>query len=60
MTRIHLAAPVLIKLSSREYADFLCAVVEGMDVVDRLGAVRTGELDRPREEVKIISAEVIN
>ena len=35
-------------------------VVEGMDVVDRLGAVRTGELDRPRDEVAIISARVIN
>lgn len=34
-------------------------VVEGMDVVDRLGNVRTGELDRPREEVAIISARVI-
>lgn len=35
-------------------------VVEGMDVVDRLGSVPTGELDRPRSEVAILSARVIN
>lgn len=28
-----------------------------MDVVDKLGAVRTGAQDRPVQEVKIISAE---
>lgn len=33
-------------------------VVEGMDVVDKLGAVRTGSGDKPVEEVKIISCDV--
>lgn len=32
-------------------------VVEGMEVVDAIGAVRTDQGDRPYEEVKIISAE---
>lgn len=35
-------------------------VVEGMDVVDRLGSVPTGELDRPRNEVAILSTRVIS
>jgi len=34
-------------------------VVEGMDVVDEIGAVQTGFQDRPVEEVKIIRASVI-
>ena len=34
-------------------------VVKGMDVVDKIGAVQTGQEDRPLKEVKIISAEVI-
>ncbi|KAF2217571.1 hypothetical protein CERZMDRAFT_30920, partial [Cercospora zeae-maydis SCOH1-5] len=33
-------------------------VVEGMDVVDKLGAVRTGAGDRPVNEVKIERTEV--
>jgi len=33
-------------------------VVDGMDVVDKLGAVRTGAGDRPVQEVKIVSADV--
>ncbi len=32
-------------------------VVEGMEIVDAIGGVRTGELDRPKSEVKIISAK---
>ncbi len=35
-------------------------VVEGMDVVDKLGKVRTGAMDRPIIEVKILSAKVIS
>jgi peptidylprolyl isomerase len=34
-------------------------VVEGMDVVDAIGKVKTGQGDRPVEEVKIIRAEMI-
>jgi len=34
-------------------------VVEGMDVVDKIGKVQTGEGDRPIKEVKIIKAIVI-
>jgi peptidylprolyl isomerase len=34
-------------------------VVEGMDVVDKIAAVKTGAGDRPISEVKIISAKVI-
>lgn len=33
-------------------------VVQGMDVVDRLGSVRTGSGDRPIQEVKIETADV--
>jgi cyclophilin family peptidyl-prolyl cis-trans isomerase len=32
-------------------------VVEGMEIVDTIGSVPTGELDRPKNEVKIISAK---
>ncbi len=35
-------------------------VVEGMDVVDAIGKVRTGPMDRPVKEVKIESAKVIS
>ncbi len=35
-------------------------VVEGMDVVDAIGKVKTGAEDRPVEEVKIIRARVIS
>ncbi len=34
-------------------------VVDGMDVVDKLGKVQTGSGDRPVDEVKIIKAEMI-
>jgi peptidylprolyl isomerase len=34
-------------------------VIEGMDVVDAIGKVPTGRQDRPRTEVKIITAEVV-
>jgi peptidyl-prolyl cis-trans isomerase-like 1 len=33
-------------------------VVQGMDVVDKLGAVRTGAGDRPVEQVQIESCDV--
>jgi peptidylprolyl isomerase len=35
-------------------------VVEGMDVVDAMGKVKTGAMDRPVKEVKIESAKVIS
>jgi peptidylprolyl isomerase len=34
-------------------------VVEGMDVMDKMGKVKTGEMDRPVKEVKILSAKII-
>jgi peptidylprolyl isomerase len=34
-------------------------VVEGMDVVDKMGKVKTGAMDRPVKEVKILSAKII-
>jgi peptidylprolyl isomerase len=34
-------------------------VVEGMDVVDKMGKVKTGAMDRPVKEVKILSAKVV-
>ncbi|MGB4653404.1 peptidylprolyl isomerase [Methanothrix sp.] len=34
-------------------------VIEGMDVVDRIGKVKTGAMDRPAKEVKILSARVV-
>ena len=34
-------------------------VVEGMDVVEKMGKVKTGSMDRPVKEVKILSAKVI-
>ena len=34
-------------------------VVEGMEVVDAMGKVRTGPMDRPVKEVKIESAKVV-
>jgi len=33
-------------------------VADGMEVVDRLGAVRTGAQDRPEQEVKILRCDV--
>jgi len=35
-------------------------VIEGMDVVDALGKVKTNAMDRPLKEVKILSAIVVN
>jgi peptidylprolyl isomerase len=35
-------------------------VVEGMDVVDKMGKVKTGAMDRPVKEVKILSAKIID
>jgi peptidylprolyl isomerase len=34
-------------------------VVEGMEVVDRIGKVRTGRNDRPLEPVKILAATIL-
>jgi peptidylprolyl isomerase len=34
-------------------------VIEGMDVVDRIGKVKTDRSDRPKEEVRIIKAEML-
>ena len=34
-------------------------VIEGMDVVDKMGKVRTDRSDRPLQEVKIIKATVV-
>lgn len=34
-------------------------VIEGMDVVDKIGSVQTGPGDRPLKEVKILSLKVI-
>jgi peptidylprolyl isomerase len=34
-------------------------VVEGMDVVDKIAKVQTGQNDKPVEEIKIISAKVV-
>lgn len=34
-------------------------VIAGMDVVDAIGKVQTGRQDRPRTEVKIVTAEVV-
>jgi hypothetical protein len=31
-----------------------------MDVVDKMGKVKTGSMDRPVKEVKILSAKVIS
>jgi peptidylprolyl isomerase len=34
-------------------------VVEGMDIMEKMGKVKTGSMDRPVKEVKILSAKVI-
>ena len=34
-------------------------VVDGMDVVDSIGKVKTDRQDRPKTEVKIIKAELV-
>jgi peptidylprolyl isomerase len=33
-------------------------VVEGMDVVEKMGKVKTGSMDRPAKEVKIVGAKI--
>ncbi len=33
-------------------------VVEGMDIVEKMGKVKTGSMDRPVKEVKILSAKL--
>lgn len=35
-------------------------VVDGMDVVDKLAAVKTGAADKPVDDVKIIKAQAFN
>ncbi|NPV63833.1 MAG: peptidylprolyl isomerase [Methanotrichaceae archaeon] len=35
-------------------------VVEGMDVIDRIGKARTDRMDRPLKEVKIVKAQVVS
>jgi peptidylprolyl isomerase len=35
-------------------------VVEGMDVIDQIGKVKTGARDKPVKEVKIIEAKVVS
>ena len=34
-------------------------VIEGMDVVDSIGKLKTDRQDRPKNEVKIIKAELV-
>lgn len=34
-------------------------VIEGMDVVDKINAVKTGKADRPVENVRILKAEIV-
>ncbi len=34
-------------------------VIEGLDVVDKMGKVKTGAMDRPLREVKILSAKIV-
>jgi len=35
-------------------------VVKGLDIVEKIGKVQTGKYDRPKKDIKIIKAEVIN
>ncbi len=35
-------------------------VVEGTDVVEKMGKVKTGAMDRPVQEVKIMSAKIVD
>jgi peptidylprolyl isomerase len=35
-------------------------VVEGMDVIDKIGKARTDRMDRPLKEVKIVKAQVVS
>jgi len=34
-------------------------VIEGMDVVDKIGKAKTNAMDRPQKEVKILSAKIV-
>lgn len=34
-------------------------VVEGMDIVDRIGKAKTNSRDRPRDEIRIVRAELL-
>ena len=34
-------------------------VVEGMDVVDKIGAVRTNQMDKPLKDVVIVNASIV-
>jgi Peptidyl-prolyl cis-trans isomerase (rotamase) - cyclophilin family len=51
-----------INLVSNNYLDkahpVFGKVVEGMDVVEKMGKVKTGAMDRPAKEVKIIGAKI--
>lgn len=35
-------------------------VIEGMDLIDKIGKVRTNATDRPLKDVKILSSKVIS
>ncbi|HII06415.1 MAG TPA: peptidylprolyl isomerase, partial [Methanotrichaceae archaeon] len=35
-------------------------VVDGMDVVDKIGKAKTGSMDKPLKEVVIVKAKVIS
>jgi len=35
-------------------------VIEGMDVVKKMGKVKTGAMDRPAKEVKIVGAKIVD
>jgi cyclophilin family peptidyl-prolyl cis-trans isomerase len=51
-----------INLANNNYLDkahpVFGKVVEGMDVVEKISKVKTGAMDRPAKEVKIISARI--
>jgi len=34
-------------------------VIEGLDVIDKIASVTTGSQDRPVEDVRIISVEIV-
>jgi cyclophilin family peptidyl-prolyl cis-trans isomerase len=35
-------------------------VVEGMDVVEKMGKVKTGAMDRPAKEIRIVGAKIVD
>jgi cyclophilin family peptidyl-prolyl cis-trans isomerase len=35
-------------------------VIKGLDIVEKIGKVQTGKYDRPKKDIKIIKAEVVN